>query len=165
MQLRKKEQMVMEINIYNQTPRYVVAKYNISGLKKGEKYWAERISVHSCHTNIYIEGHDCPINSVHLEEDGIFAKIGERNINRIAIIDSPKDITLDICGYYREIITKEDIQSLKKGEFISIGRSDDNDKIVGKAYKVISRYHCIVYNDGKAIIVLDCSTNGTAVVI
>lgn len=162
---QKKRLKVMEINIYNRTTRYITPKYNISGLKKGEKYWVERICVAACHTDIYIEGRENPMNSVHFLETDIFAKIGEKNINRIAIIDIPKDIVIDISGCFRETITKEEMINLKKGEYISLGRSGDNDKVVGEDCKWISRYHCLIYNNGKALVVLDCSTNGTSIVI
>ena len=155
----------MELNIYNPTPRFVEVKYNMDGLKKGQKYWLERVEIHPFKTEIYLEGRKYPINSVHLEEAGIFAQIGEKNINRIAIIDVPKDIIIELCGYFRERITKEEMQSLKKGEFISIGKNSDNNHIVGESYNVVSHYHCLVYNDGRALVVLDCSTNGTSIVI
>ena len=163
----KKKKRIMELNIYNSTPRFVVAKKTVYGICKGEKYWAESINMCASHTDVKLEGFNTPINSIYLEEDenSRLYHYTQCNAGKVILITEPKNIKLLLAERTELIITEEQLKKLNRGDMLTVGRQQDNNVLYAPEMRHISRKHCFVYNDGNCLKLYDCSTFGTAVVI
>ncbi len=170
----------MEMDINNNTPRILICCKvpsdnpmgcfsNAKLLKVGMQYHMTHCQVHDWYTDVYLkEFPGKAFNSVLFEEMLTHREMIESKLKHprrsFLLLSSAQDTKLSVNGHI-VTISKKTLEKMSENDLLVGGRSSMCDIIVAPEDKCVSRIHFYVVKQEDKYLFIDCSLNGTQLLL